>query len=195
MRANRLIPVAVLAFAVACSDDATSPTSLTSVGGPLGAAVGTGTYFNEVTFTSANTPSGTHVQTGTISCTVNSDLSITCTTYELAGVGNTNADVSLLATYSADVLCNNPAGGKNTNNAIEPHQTTFDAEDTFTATSSKNGRLRVRSAEVSPETSDGDLCPNGNWTPEFVNLQLESFSYTVTFAGFEGFPAVLISEP
>ena len=35
MQANRLIPIAVLAFAVACSDDATSPTSLNSVGGPL----------------------------------------------------------------------------------------------------------------------------------------------------------------
>ena len=42
MQANRLIPIAVLAFAVACSDDATSPTSLTSAAGPLALQVAPG---------------------------------------------------------------------------------------------------------------------------------------------------------
>jgi hypothetical protein len=191
MRVHRLIPIAALAFAVACSDDATSPSS---VNRPL-FDVSPGTFGNEVTFTSANTPGGTHIQSGAISCTVNADLSISCTGYELAGVGHTNVDVSLTATYSADVACNNPAGGKNRNNDIEPHATTFDANDSFTAASLKNGRLTVRSADVSPGTvSDEELCPNGNWIPEITNLTLESFSYTVTFEGFSS-PAVLISQP
>jgi len=192
MRANRLIPIAGLAFAVACSDTATSPSSLTLVGGPLAFQVAPASYPG--TLDAANTPSGGHLQTGSIVCVVNADLSIECSSYELAGVGHTDADVSLLATYSAEVLCNNPAGGKNKNNDIEAQQTTFDAADTFTDSSLKNGRLRVSSAEVSPETSNGDLCPNGNWTPEFVNLQLESFSYTVTFPGEAG-PAISIVQP
>lgn len=136
------------------------------------------------------------MQTGSILCVVHEDLSITCNSYELAGVGHIDADVSLDAVYSADVLCNNPAGGKNKNNDIEAQATTFAASDDFTATSAKNGRLRVREASVSPETSDGDLCPNGNWTPEFVNLQLVSFTYSVHFDGFAaGDFAVLIQEP
>jgi len=190
MRVHRLIPVAALAFAVGCSDDATSPTSVSR---PL-FDVAPGTYGNEVTFTSANTPGGTHLQSGAIGCTV-TGVSVSCSSYELAGVGNTNASVILTATYSADVACNNPAGGKNRNNDIEPHATSFDVDDSFTAASTKNGRLTVRSASVSPgEVSDDDLCPNGNWIPEVTNLTLESFSYTVTFAGFSS-PAVLITQP
>jgi hypothetical protein len=179
MRFNRLIPIAALAFAVACSEDATTPTSL---GGPL-FDVEPNSYPG--TLDADNTPSGGHVQTGSIGCVVHEDLSITCSSYELAGVGHIDADVSLDAVYSADVLCNNPAGSKNTNNDIEPHATTFAASDDFTATSAKNGRLRVREASVSPETGDdGDLCPNGNWTAEFTNLQLVSFTYSVHFDGF-----------
>lgn len=191
MRVHRLIPLAALAFAVGCSDDATSPTS---VNRPL-FAVSPGTFGNEVTINNSNSPGGTHIQTGAIGCTVATDLSISCSSYELGGVGNTNAAVSLVATYSADVACNNPAGGKNRNNDIEPHATTFDVANNFTATSTKNGRLRVNSATVSPATApSSELCPNGNWIPEVTNLTLESFSYTVTFAGFST-PAVLISEP
>jgi hypothetical protein len=189
MQVHRLIPFVALAFAAACSDDATSPTSVPR---PL-FAVAAGNYPG--TLNEDNTPSGGHLQTGTILCVVHEDLSITCSSYELAGVGHIDADVSLDAVYSADVLCNNPAGSKNTNNDIEPHATTFSASDDFTATSAKNGRLRVREASVSPETSDGDLCPNPNWTPEFTNLQLVSFTYSVHFDGFAaGDFAIFIHE-
>jgi hypothetical protein len=190
MRSSKLIPIAVLAFAAACSDNtATNPTS---VAGPL-FDVAPADYPG--TLNTANTPSGGHLQTGSILCVVHEDLSITCNSYELAGVGHIDADVSLDAVYSADVLCNNPAGGKNKNNDIEAQATTFSASDDFTATSAKNGRLTVRQAEVSPETSDGDLCPNGNWTPEFTNLQLVSFTYSLHFDGFAaGDFAIFIHE-
>ena len=148
MRANRLIPVAVLAFAAACSDNATSPTSMTSAGGPLGFQVSPG--FSETgTLDQANTPGGGHLtqQSGDIVCSVGiDDLVVTCSSYELAGVGNTDADVLLIANYSADIECHNPAGGKNVNNDIEPHAATFTATDDFTVSSSKNGRMRVGSA-------------------------------------------------
>jgi hypothetical protein len=50
-------------------------------------------------------PTGTHLQTGTIGCSVGSTGLVTCSTYELAGVGGANATGSLVATYSATVDC------------------------------------------------------------------------------------------
>jgi hypothetical protein len=194
MRVNRLIPVAVLAFAAACSDNATSPTSMTSAGGPLGFEVEPG--FSETgTLDQANTPSGGHLtqQSGSIVCSVDGDLVVTCSSYELAGVGNTNADVSLVANYSADIECHNPAGGKNRNNDIEPHAATFSDSDGFTVSSSKNGRMRVGSATAEPD-AEAVGCPNANWTPVIVNLELVSFTYTLTFEGFSS-PAVTIAAP
>jgi hypothetical protein len=102
-------------------------------------------------------------------------------------------DVHLDAVYSATVLCNNPAGPKNRNNDIEPHQTTFASSTDFNVPSTKNGRLRIPQTSVSPGGTDEDLCPNGNWETELQDLQLESFTYSITFAGFSS-PAVFISE-
>jgi hypothetical protein len=130
----------------------------------------------------ANAPSGTHLQSGTIGCTVGADgLTVTCTTFELAGVGNTNADVSLVANYSAVVDCRNPGG-----NIVESHETTFSDETEFTVTSSKNGRLRVPAATASPDLALAEPCPNPNWTPRFHagSPVLDGFTYTLTFAGF-----------
>jgi hypothetical protein len=190
MRYVRLLPLAALALAVACSDTATDPTSVER---PL-FSIGAG-FFGDADALTTNTPGGGHLQGGAIGCTVNADLSISCSAYEVAGVGNTNADVSLVATYSADVKCNNPAGGKNRNNDIEPHATTFDVSQNFTVTSSKNGRMRVSAASAGPgSASTTGLCPNGNWIPEITNLTLDSFSYTLTFAGFSS-PAVSIAAP
>jgi hypothetical protein len=154
------------------------------------ASVSPGTYPG--TLNSANAPSGTHLQTGAISCTVAADLSITCSSYELAGVGHTNAVDLLTARYTAIVDCFNP--GVNPNNPIESHTTDFTASDSDTLTSAKNGRLRVFSLSVNP-ASVGQVCPNPNWTPVIRGgtLTLVSFSYTLTFEGFSA-PAVEISQ-
>jgi|SRR5829696_7177405 len=141
----------------------------------------------------ANAPTGTHLQTGAIGCSVGTDLSVTCSSFELAGVGNTNADVSLVANYTAIVDCFNP--GVNPQNPIESHTTNFSASDTFTATSTKNGRLTVRQAVANP-ASVGQVCPNPNWTPVIREgtLTLNSFTYTLTFAGFTS-PYITITGP
>jgi hypothetical protein len=138
----------------------------------------------------ANAPSGTHLQSGTIGCTVNANLSVTCSSFELAGVGNTNAEVSLLANYSATINCTNKGG-----NLVEVHSATFSAGETFTAASSKNGRLRVASADANPFGAP-QVCPNPNWTPSIApgTLVLNNFTYTVTFAGFTQ-PYILITGP
>src|ERR1051326_1673723 len=58
----------------------------------------------------ANAPNGTHLQSGDFTCTVNG-LDVSCSSYELAGVGNADATANLDVTYSATVVCIN-GGGK-----------------------------------------------------------------------------------
>jgi hypothetical protein len=140
----------------------------------------------------ANAPSGTHLQSGAIGCTVGQDgLSVTCSTFELSGVGNTNADVSLTANYSGIVDCRNPGG-----NIVESHETSFSDSSTATVVSRKNGRMAVPAQSVSPELALAEPCPNPNWTPEFHpgTLTLDSFTYTLTFAGFTD-PYITITGP
>ena len=62
------------------------------------------TAFAATTINPAAAPTGTHLQTGSIGCSVDSaTLLVTCSTFELAGVGNSNATGSLNATYNATV--------------------------------------------------------------------------------------------
>jgi hypothetical protein len=134
------------------------------------------------TINPANAPSGTHLQSGAIGCAVESDgLTVSCTAFELAGVGNTNAFVSLTADYSGTVDCFNHGG-----NLVESHETTFSATNEATLTPSRNGRLRVGARSVSPSLDLAEPCPNPNWTPEFHegSPTLDDWMYTLTFAGF-----------
>jgi hypothetical protein len=138
-------------------------------------------------------PQGTHLQTGAIGCTVGADQSVTCSTFELAGVGHTDADVALTASWTAIVDCFNP--GNNPNNPIESHETTFSASSQITVTSAKNGRLSVPQQSVSP-TSVAQGCPNPNWTPTIRpgTLTLNSFTYTLTFEDFAS-PYITVTGP
>jgi len=131
-------------------------------------------------FNSANAPGSSHLASGTPSCTVNADLSIDCSAYVLGGVGHTNATVSLAATYSATIDCTNKGG-----NLVESHTTTFSASSSATVTSTRNGQLSVPAQSVSPFSAP-QVCPNPNWTPSIRagTLVLETFTYTLTFAGF-----------
>jgi hypothetical protein len=136
------------------------------------------------TINPANAPSGTHLQSGAIGCAVESDgLSVSCSAFELGGVGNTNADLNLTANYSAIIDCRNHGGS-----VVESHATTFAATNEATLTPGRNARLRVGARSVSPDLALGEPCPNPNWTPEFHpgTLTLNSFSYTLTFNGFTG---------
>jgi hypothetical protein len=138
-------------------------------------------------------PSGTHLQTGTIGCAVGTDFAVTCSTFELAGVGHTDADVALTASYTATVDCNNP--GNNRNNPIESHTTSFSASSQVTVSSGKNGRLTIPQQSVSP-FSVVQGCPNPNWTPVIRagTLALTRFTYTVTFEDFTS-PYITVTGP
>jgi hypothetical protein len=140
------------------------------------------------TFNPAAAPSGTHVQTGDPSCSVNGTGTVTCTAYELAGVGNINATATLSATYTATVVCRNNGGQL----SDSQHQGTFPSTTgPVPLHSNKNGRLSVPLLSVSAPSTASFLaqqsCPNPEWTPEVSgSITLSSFIYTLHFEGFTG---------
>lgn len=140
------------------------------------------------TFTPANAPMGTHVQTGSPTCTV-SGLNVSCSSYELAGVGNTDATALLSVKYSATVVCINGGG----NPSDSQHQGTFTSTSGPTTFSPKNGRLTVDSLSVTAPTEQQFLsqqtCPNPNWNPTIPGgITLSNFTYTLTFTDAAGNP-------
>ena len=185
MRAKHLIPIAVLALAAACSDTATSPTS---AGRPLfsvsAGTFGTGVLTNTST---AALPSGGHLQSGSVFCVVDANLSITCSTasYTINGVGHTNATATLNATYSATVDCTNHGG-----QLVEVKSQTTSTSSSGNIAPAKNGALTVDPLSTSTPTDAqfkaSATCPNGNWTKSLPPgaPTLVSFSYTLFFDGF-----------
>jgi hypothetical protein len=142
------------------------------------------------TISPANAPSGTHLQSGAIGCTVGANNSVSCSGFQLAGVGNTNANVVLSANYSATIDCTNHGG-----QLVESHTSNFSATSSAAVTSSKNGRMTVPAQSVSPFSAP-QVCPNPNWTPSIRGgvVTLNSFRYTLTFQGF-GSPYITITGP
>jgi hypothetical protein len=186
MRFHRLTPIAILALAAACSDTATSPNSNPAPGVRPDLAT---------TFNPAAAPNGTHVQTGTPSCSVDG-LTVTCSSYELAGVGNTDASASLNVIYTATVDCRNHGG-----QVVEVKAQSETGPFTTGRIRSKNGRLDVPTLSSSGVPTDRDFtsqatCPNGNWTKEVRSgtTTLVSFTYTLTFFGFNT-PYITITGP
>jgi len=141
------------------------------------------------TLNPAAAPTGTHLQTGAIGCSVNPTTQlVTCTQFELAGVGNANATGSLVATYTATVQCRNH-GGQIVE--VKSQLTTVPASTGNLAP--KNGRLTVTALSSSPVPTAAQFeaqatCPNGNWTKELLGgtITLSSFTYTLHFVGFTG---------
>jgi hypothetical protein len=145
------------------------------------ADVAPGTYTPTAgSFNGANAPGSSHLTSGSPSCTVNANRSISCSSYVLGGVGHTNATVSLSASYSATIDCTNNGG-----NLVESHTSNFTASSTASVASTKNGQLSVPTRSASPFGAP-QVCPNPNWTPSIRGgtVTLNSFTYTLTFAGF-----------
>jgi hypothetical protein len=157
------------------------------------AQVGPGTYGPDPgSFNPANAPGSSHLTSGTPQCVVNAARDLNCSAYVLGGVGNTNATVSLVATYSATIDCTNKGG-----NLVESHTSTFSDSSTATVASTRNGQLRVP-AQSASAFSAPQVCPNPNWTPSIRagTLTLETFTYTLTFAGFSSpYITITASDP
>jgi hypothetical protein len=145
----------------------------------------------------ANAPTGAHFasRTATPACTV-SGLTVTCNSYEIVGVGNTNANASLTVNYTATVQCRNHGG-----QIVEVHSQAVSTTSTSGDIAPKNGRLLVPSLSSAPAPTAAQFealatCPNPNWTPEVLasSIRLASFTYTLTFVGFNA-PAITITGP
>lgn len=170
-----LLPLLAVALA-ACSDPTTS----------TGPVPGPGPRFAMVT-DDANAPNGTHLQRGTPGCTTNG-LTITCASYELAGVGNADATATLDVSWTAIVDCRNH-GGK-----VVPVKSQVEGASVSTGEiEPKNGRLAVPALSSGSAPSDDDFtdtatCPNGNWTKEVHagSATISGFTYQLTFTGFNG---------
>jgi hypothetical protein len=134
-------------------------------------------------------PTGTHLQTGTIGCSVNPLTQlVSCTAFELAGVGNANAVGTLATTYTATVQCRNHGG-----QIVEVKSQVKTVPATTGNLAPKNGRLAVTALSSSPVPTAAQFealatCPNGNWTKELLGgtITLSSFTYTLHFVGFTG---------
>jgi hypothetical protein len=144
-----------------------------------------------------NAPSGAHYRQGNAEpiCTettvpTTGAVTVSCTGTTIGGVGNTNADLLLSVTGTADFVCHNPGN----ENIVEPHSASVDEAVSATLVPSRNGQLIVpaQSVTISPEDAAEQFeCPNPNWTEEFTGFSDLSFTYSLTFVGFDE-PAILI---
>jgi hypothetical protein len=132
-------------------------------------------------------PNGTHVQSGTPGCT-ESGFTVTCNSFDLAGVGNKDATANLVVTYTGTVLCINPAGN------VAPGQTQNPMiPETTGKLEPKNGRLTVPELTSATQTEIENAlmlntkCPNRKWTKSVQTdtIAIVGFTYTVTFTGFK----------
>lgn len=186
---TRLALLFLTAFALAaCTDGATTPTS--AVDRPSLAIVSS--------LDAANAPNGTHFQARTsATCAVTAGPTVTCSSYELAGVGNANASAALAAAYAAIVDCRNH--GKQ---VVEVKAQAKSAAVSTGLLEPKNGRLLVPALSTAGQVPSASsftataVCPNGNWTKELRNgtITLTSFTYTLTFVGFSQ-PYIRITGP
>ena|SRR5215218_1406380 len=141
----------------------------------------------------SNAPQGAHFATGfgEPTCTL-TDSTVNCTGTEIAGVGNTNATVTLAVTSTFTGTCTNRGG-----NLVEPFTESATNTTSTVVTSTKNGRLIIP-AQSATAPSEADFlatfeCPNPNWTADVTTSDV-TFVYSLTFAGFTE-PAILIEGP
>ena len=145
-----------------------------------------------------NAPSGAHYRKGNVEpvCTettvpTTGAVTVSCTGTTIGGVGNTNADLLLSVTGTADFVCHNPGN----DNIVEPHSASVDEDVAATLVPSRNGQLIVpaQSVTISPqEAAEAFECPNTNWREEFTGFSNLEFTYSLTFVGFDE-PAILIT--
>ncbi|WP_020652726.1 hypothetical protein [Massilia niastensis] len=142
-------------------------------------------------------PSGAHYRqnAGEPVCTV-TNLVVSCTGTQIAGVGNNDADVRLTVSYSATVQCRN-RGGQIVEVKTQSTSSTPAPDDT---TELRNGTLVVAafSAQNVPSNQAFEnlaVCPNGNWTKVLLGTpRVTSFTYTLTFQGYTA-PAITVTGP
>lgn len=146
-----------------------------------------------------NAPSGAHYRKGSTTpvCSLSTGptgaITVSCTGTQIAGVGNTNADLLLEVEATAHFVCRNPGNDK----VVEPHSSSVSESTSTTLAPSRNGTLVVptQSVTLSPQDAAAQFtCPNPNWREQFTGLRDPSYTYSLTFAGFDA-AAILVRGP
>lgn len=128
-------------------------------------------------------------------CSV-SGLTVTCGPTAIAGIGNTDATLTLSVSYAATVQCRNH-GGQVVEVKTQSTTRTVAPDD---VTEVRNGTLYVRQFSSGPAPTsqsflDQATCPNPNWTKELQGSPtVTSFTYRLTFDGFTD-PAITVTGP
>src|SRR5215204_4537839 len=167
MNTKRLIPLVVLALAVACSESASNPQENSVSDG-----------FKPQFLTTVNlenAPEGAHFRQGFGApvCTI-SGLTVSCTGTQIGGVGNTDVEVKTQSTTVA------PA----------PDELTEVRNGTLIV-----GAFSASTVPTDETFEALATCPNGNWTKEVLGEPtVSSFTYTLTFEGFTE-PAIIVTGP
>jgi hypothetical protein len=188
MQRLALLPTMGLVLLAACSDTSTTSPTSARVMSPTAP---------RLALLTAYAPNGAHYRQGSGDpvCSING-ITVTCTGTQIAGVGNTDANVALSVQYAATVQCRNH-GGQIVD--VKSQGTSYiPAPDNLTQL--RNGTLAVGSFSASTVPSNSTFegqatCPNGNWTKEVLgSATVVSYTYTLTFVGFSQ-PAIVVSGP
>ncbi len=127
-------------------------------------------------------PTGAHLQSGTESCVCSGDQ-VSCDSFQICGVGKTNANAQLRSKCTATVTCTNKGG-----NTVDVKTQPVTGSSSTGVLSPKNGCLTIPTLQLD-QPSDDELkaaatCPNLNWKKNVVPGSINcEFSETVTFAG------------
>jgi hypothetical protein len=96
---------------------------------------------------------------------------------KIAGLGNEDVTVTLTAVGVADTQCRNKGG-----NVAPGQDTTVTAVGEQIILDPKNGNV-VFNVTTDPVTVSNDVCPNGHWTAEVVDVTFTSATLTVEQGG------------
>jgi hypothetical protein len=101
----------------------------------------------------------------------------------LAGLGNTDVTVTVVATAGSATTCTNQGG--NQAPGQNPGDVTIEGAQTIPASKIKNGNVafNVTTQEPPDPTALEAGCPNPNWDAEITDLDFETATVTVTQGG------------
>jgi hypothetical protein len=163
MPSKRLLPVALLALAIGCTESATN--------------------LQENTIPDGISASSAHLKGGARAEPTFTDLILILNAMgELAGLGNEDILVTLSATGNPTATCSNPAvSGDHQPPGQNPAEVTLTGSQAIPAAEIKNGTVPFDVTTEPPVTPipGAPDCPNSQWTENITDVSFTSATITV----------------